>query len=205
MLRPLLTLCGALACALMMPTAVAARLTVPEHVEVDSINGQEVKAGLLKRSRTVELPDGPVLIELHYTDVQQAELGDSHTNFRSSPVAVSFVAAVGADYRVAAVRPANERQAAAYAQAPQLNIVRQDGGAVVQEFISAAELKQRRLRGGLTPQAPATTAPASGQGLAASATPASSSLAADNLWFWWQQADEPTRQAFLRRIRTQAD
>lgn len=214
-MKRLLPTCGALLLLVLLPTGHAAQLTLPEHLAIDAINGQEVSGGLLKRVRSYTLPDGPVWVELHYTDMQPSELGDSHTNFKSAPVAVGFVAAPGQNYRVEAERPANEKQAALFARAPRLVVVEAGGGAVAQQFLNAVELKQKRLQATQTPlatalpAAPATPAtavvPVAPAAAGTPSAPAGGNLAADNLWFWWQQADEPTRQAFLRRIGRQAN
>lgn len=186
-------------------------LYLPDHIELRSINGEDVRSSLLARKNSFRLPAGEVVLELRYSDVLPASVGDSHSNFRSEPVATRFVSVDGEHYQVQAVQPATEAQAAAFARDPRLQLVLKNSGAAVgQTFF---DVKQWRL----ARQAPVLATPAAGAatpvGAAvpssqvtgpvsapASSTAEADSLAAQNLWFWWQQADEASRQAFLRRI-----
>lgn len=182
----------AVAAAVLSLSVAAATLTVPDYVEVQSINGAEVRATLLQRQRQYEIAAGPVLLELRYNDVQPSELGDSHSNFRSAPVAIRFQAQGEQRYRMQASQPATERAAVAFNAAPFFSVVVEGSTtALPQQFFSAEELKQAKL----PPAQPVVTSTQ-----ASSDAGAPDNLAARNLWFWWQQADQTAREAFLRRI-----
>lgn len=190
----------AVATALLSLSAVAATLAVPDYVEVQSINGAEVRAGLLQRQRQYEIAAGPVVLELRYNDVQSSELGDSHSNFRSAPVAIRFQAEGEQRYRIQASQPASERAAAAFNAAPFFSVVSEGGTtALPQQFFSAEDVKKAKLP---LAQAPAVApgTPASSGGGDGAGGQAQGDLAAQNLWFWWQQAGQTAREAFLRRI-----
>ena len=193
---PALSRLLAVALALLPWSVDAATLDVPEFVEVQSINGAEINTGLLQRQRHYELPAGAVVVELRYNDVQAADVGDSHTNFRSAPVAVRFQAEADGRYVVQGVQPASERAAVAFNAAPFFSVAEHGSPvALPQQFFSAVDLKRAKVA--LPPVIPIAgqveAAPVS-----ASATPAG--LASQNLWFWWQQADAAARADFLKRI-----
>jgi len=70
--------------------AADAILQMPEFFELVSINGSPVGGNLLQRARSFSLTPGDTVIELRYNDIQQADIGDSHTNFRSEAFALRF-------------------------------------------------------------------------------------------------------------------
>jgi uncharacterized protein YccT (UPF0319 family) len=194
----------------------SASLHVPEHLQLLSINGQDTRGNLLNRARSYALPPGDVVLELRYSDVVEADVGDSHSNFKSPPVGIRFRAQDQQSYAVEAERPASERAARAFVKAPRATVVeigtRQ---APEQQFIADAELKNAALTAlarsaGNAAAAPAAATPAATATVATAALPAASTSAAapaaegglveQNLWYWWQQADETARRRFLQKI-----
>lgn len=186
-----------------LPVMAASELQVPEFFSVRSVNGVPQRADLLSRDRSLSVPEGEVLLELRYSDVVQASLGDSHTNFRSDWFAVRFQASAGKRYRLQAPRPESEVQAAAFSREPRVQVVDAgQGGAPAQTWLSPQQWRELLTARPLPAPAPATpAAPPVTPAPAGVAPAASTSLVADNLWYWWQQADEATRRAFLQRVQ----
>lgn len=182
----------------------AAGLQVPEHIELLSINGQTTGGNLLSRSREYTVPDGDVVLELRYADLVPADVGDSHSNYRSEPVALRFSAEEKQRYRVQAERPESESAAREFAANPRIRVENVAGSkAVEQQFVNNVDLKNGVLtvlaRRSATKPAPAQSA-ATEQPKTVSRTSGDADLVGQNLWYWWQQADEPTRRAFLQQI-----
>lgn len=182
--------------------SAAASLELPEHLELLSINGLSTSGNLLNRTRSYTLPDGEAVLELRYADLVEAEIGDSHSNYRSQPVAIRFHAEDKRRYALRAERPLTESAARKFAAAPTMRVESLDGKpAPSQQFVDHVDLKNgvlSALTRTVAPQAIAVTpaketGPASGQA-------ERSSLAGQNLWYWWQQADEPTRRRFLEQV-----
>lgn len=177
-------------------------LQVPEHLEVLSINGKEVKGNLMQQSRHYSLAVGETVVELRYNDIQEASIGDSHTTFRSNPVGIRFNTEDNHYYLLHAPRPSNEAAAAIFNKTPKAVVLdRATLNEVKQTFFDISAQKKNELLAAAnsvssvtTPApAPTTIAPT------ATATP-NSEWISQNLWYWWQQADEATRKQFLRRI-----
>lgn len=185
---------------MIMVSAFAAdiSLQIPEHFELLSINGKDVKGNFAQRARHYTLNAGETLLELRYNDIQEASVGDSHTIFRSNPVGVRFSAEANHNYALKAPRPESEQQAAIFTKSPQLSIIdAATSTAVPQQYLNSVDFKK-----GILAALSNTTAPAIVETpVAPKSSPAGNTdLVSQNLWFWWQQADEATRKAFLKRI-----
>lgn len=182
-------------------SAIAADITlqIPEHFELLSINGKDVKGNLSQRAQHYTLGAGETLLELRYNDIQEASIGDSHTIFHSNPVGVRFTAEANHSYALKAPRPDNEQQANLFSKNPQFNIIDvATSVAIPQQYLNSVDFKKGILAALSNAAAPAVVeipvAPKS------SAAASNTDLVSQNLWFWWQQADEATRKAFLKRI-----
>lgn len=177
-------------------------LQVPEHLEVLSINGKEVKGNLMQQSRHYSLTAGETVLELRYNDIQEASIGDSHTTFRSNPVGIGFTPEDNHYYLLHAPRPSNEAAAAIFNKNPKAVVLdRATLNEVKQTFFDIGAQKKNELLAAANSATAVTTPTAAPTTIAPTASAApNSEWVSQNLWYWWQQADEATRKQFLQRI-----
>lgn len=185
---------------LMSISIYAAEITlqVPEHFELLSINGKDVKGNFAQRAKHYTLSAGETLLELRYNDIQDSSIGDSHTVFRSNPVGVRFRAETNHRYALKAPRPENEQQAATFTKNPLFSIIDAATATTVpQHYLNSVDFKKGILAALTNTATPAVVETP----LTPKPNPAGNpDLVSQNLWFWWQQADEATRKTFLQRI-----
>lgn len=94
------------------PSTQAARLTMPEAIEVARINGVEVKgaSGMWTRGdKVMELAPGRYEVLAYYREIWNQ--GDQHDVLRSDPALFVLDARAGGRYRIDYAHPAEYREA----------------------------------------------------------------------------------------------
>lgn len=190
--KAFLALFASIVCGL----ANAANLSVPEHLQVVTINGEEQQWYLLMDKEDYQLKQGINSISVRYRDLIESDYDDTHQTVTSEPVSLTFSAEQGQTYTLTAPRPENEADAQAFAKKPQITITQQDQQVALLKPIYTAVAQAAPTTATEHPVKPATDPSAADQ----AQTPAGQMLR-----YWWQQADPATRQAFLDELAGQAN
>ncbi|MFZ5533449.1 MAG: DUF2057 family protein [Pseudomonadota bacterium] len=214
------------------PAAQAARLTVPEAIEVARINGVEVKgaSGMWTRGdKVMELAPGRYELLAYYREIWTQ--GDQHDVLRSDPALFILDARPGSRYRIDYARPSDYGQAQKLAAAFSGALVDESSGAraasqpsgvrfptgIMGQIAGASELLPDNGAGSSTQVvAPLDAPPESRAAVTASQpTPAapetmapSATVTGQGDWLtlmqaWWKQASAEERRAFLRWVATE--
>ncbi|MBY6105341.1 DUF2057 domain-containing protein [Ferrimonas balearica] len=199
------------------PLSWAESLTIPMEFEFVALDGTKVSSSLFSHKDELELTPGQRKIALQYKDLVPESVGDGHRRVSSSPFVITLNVEPGVDYQLAADRRILDvKTAEAYAEAPQVVITASNGAAAtfsLQQTQSDDSSFVDKLLGD-QPTAPsaedaALAATASGTAAVAasnasqeSAKPAAPSAPTDAraeemLKYWWEQADDATRKAFM--------
>lgn len=200
----------------------AARLMVPPEVIVQAVNGKDLGLQLFGSKDYLELAPGSHRIAVKYKDLFEM-MGDNHEVVASDPVLLAFELPADGDYRLTFDKPTELAAARAFAKAPKFLVVDAQGQPLAQQSLTQEErdsLWQATLGGGSTTSdaakmtapsqppaaaAPAVTAAAVVAPAAVSAAPAEAPdaaqrMVAEQLSYWWSQADSETRAAFLNTV-----
>ncbi len=226
MRHPLPSLLLANLIALLSVDAVAARLDLPEEVIVQAVNGKDLGMQLFGNKDYLELAPGSHRIAVKYKDLFEM-MGDNHEVVASDPVLLAFELPTEGTYTLTFDKPKELNQARAFAKAPKFLVVDAKGTPLAQQSLTQEErdsLWQATLGGGSTTSdaakmtAPPQTAVAVATTTAAvvpaavvaaptltpsansTATDAAQRMTAEQLNYWWSQADSETRAAFLNAI-----
>ena len=212
--------------------AQAARLTVPEAIEVARINGVEVKgaSGMWTRGdKVMDLAPGRYELLAYYREIWTQ--GDQHDVLRSDPALFVLDARAGGRYRIDYTHPSDYRQAQQLAAAFGGVLIDEANGArvasqasgvrfptgIMGQIAGASELLPDNGSTASTQvvapldAAPETRSPVtSGKRTAAAsnATAPSATATPEGDWLtlmqaWWKQASGEERRAFLRWVATQ--
>lgn len=215
------------------PPAQAARLTVPEAIEVARINGVEVKgaSGMWTRGdKVMELAPGRYEVLAYYREIWNQ--GDQHDVLRSDPALFVLDARAGGRYRIDYAHPAEYREAQRLAAAFSGVLIDETSGTrvpsqasgvrfptgVMGQIAGASELlpddgssasTQVVAPLGASPAIPAgATAGKRSPVVVRPAPVAPAAAATEDDWLtlmqaWWKQASGEERRAFLRWVATQ--
>ncbi len=201
------------------PVLHAASLTIPMEFEFLAVNGEPVGSSLFKHKDKLNLVPGQNRVALRYKDLVRESIGDGHVRVDSNPFILTFQIDAEARYRLAAASPIRDiGDARHFAKNPAVVITDDDGKAVAFEMAltqgeepsllaqltgsEGTDLEQQAIAA--TATAPAITPPSGAE--RSQPVPATETVApvgADPanpeamLKYWWQQADEPTRRAFM--------
>ncbi|WP_170287295.1 DUF2057 domain-containing protein [Halioglobus maricola] len=117
------------ALALASAQLMAGELHIPMAFEFLAVDGQKVKRSVVMRTSELELDSGQREIALRYSDMVDSDLHDAQDSVRSDAFIVSLDVEQGVDYYL---KPAGGviRKPLEFAEAPQVEIERKDGGAV---------------------------------------------------------------------------
>ncbi|GAA5188970.1 DUF2057 domain-containing protein [Ferrimonas gelatinilytica] len=208
------------------PALNAASLTIPLEFEFLAVNGEPIGTSMFKHKDNLNLVPGENRVALRYKDLVRETLGDGHSRVNSNPFVITFTIGAEEKYHLAAASAIRDLdQARRFADNPQ--VVLTDGKGNPMEFAMALTQGEdpgllERMTGSDGPdlEEQAIAATATGGALAAAADTQSASaepFKADSkpseaatapvtadpanpeamLKYWWQQADEPTRKAFM--------
>ncbi len=196
------------------PVTWAESLTIPMEFQFVALDGTKISTSLFSHKDELDLAPGQRKIALQYKDLIPESVGDGHRRVSSSPFVVTLQVEKGVDYVLKADRRIVDVKAAeAYAKAPQVVISASNGRAATfslqQTQSDEASFVDKLL--GEAPDAPsheeaALAATASGAAAAtASSAPGNvkpapaqgDARAEEMLKYWWEQADDATRKAFM--------
>ena len=206
--------------ALLPMSVLAKQLTFPEMYQVLKVNGEEHKSGFFESETELELGSGRHIIEYRYSEIFEDDDVDDHIKIKSEPFVLDIT--LGQDAKT--IKNPNNldvAQAKAYAKQPKLTFVEKDGSKeMTHNIMSIKDYEQTRYQSLLdTTQAvkrnlpTAAVAPASKQHVAREQTTNKSqaaskvaeqkvnSRALEMLNYWWQQASEQERAAFLSQLK----
>lgn len=211
--------------------AQAARLTVPEAIEVARINGVEVKgaSGMWTRGdKVMDLAPGRYELLAYYREIWTQ--GDQHDVLRSDPALFVLDARAGGRYRIDYTHPSDYRQAQQLAAAFSGVLIDEASGAqvpsqasgvrfptgIMGQIAGASELLPDNGSTASTQVvAPLDAAPETRSAVTSGKrTPAMPNTtpplasATEGDWLtlmqaWWKQASGEERRAFLRWVATQ--
>ena len=191
---------------LLLPQFVFAKqLTFPDTFEVLKVNGQPYKSSFFESETELTLGSGRHIIEYRYSEIFEDDDVDDHIKIKSEP----FVLDINLGQREIAVKNPNNldiEQAKAYANKPELTLLGvNDTNQLDYKIISKIDYEQMRYQGLLnTSEAvkrnlPAKTSTSTDIGLTAGQKV--NSRAVEMLNYWWQQASEQERAAFLSQLK----
>lgn len=105
-------------------------VSVPEQIEVMSIDGREPPPSFLKSRVTMALLPGEHVLSLRYVELFQIN-ADDHEVLRSKQAALRFTAAAGSAYNLEIPKQANLDAARKFSKDPQFKLVSvKDGSAI---------------------------------------------------------------------------
>lgn len=198
---------GFLASFACISIANASDLSIPKTFEFLAVDGQDI-GGWLNTPRNIELTPGQHKIALQYS----AAIDDANPRIqefiKSEPLLITLDVVAGKHYRVVphSSMKSNPKQ---FAENPRVEIVSSDGDkanadvallvkneqntwAKVTQSYNAPSKPEVSDMAKLTGETAKTTLqPVTGN----AATPAAGMLV-----YWWNQADQPTRDAFIKQI-----
>ncbi|MCF6436421.1 DUF2057 domain-containing protein [Pseudoalteromonas sp. MMG022] len=165
------------------------------------VNEQEVEHSLFSKVTELELAPGRHILKLKYNDLYELNY-DEHEVIESDPFWVIVELTEEGDYQVLFQRPESVDLAKQFAKHPSASLQTPSGQAV--------ELKTLKFRPNLSQERPVTArelAPTASTPVAPPndrpAKGISHPDAYSMLEFWWQQANDAQRAAFLEKIKGQ--
>lgn len=102
--------------------AETVQVSVPEQIEVMSIDGREPPPSFLKSRVTLALLPGEHVFSLRYVELFQIN-ADDHEVLRSRQAALRFTAAAGSSYRLEIPKQVNLEAARKFSKDPQFKLV----------------------------------------------------------------------------------
>lgn len=193
-----------------MTSAVASELRIPNTFEFLAVDGKDI-GGWLSKSQSVELTPGQHKIALKYDAVVEGDNSRIEEFISSEPILVTLVVKSWHNYRLvphSSVKSAPRE----FAENPRIKIVSSNGSnanADVALLVKKEQSKWAKMTQSYdTPVASQVSDMAKLTGVAAPANTITSALtivsngspASSMLIYWWNQADQATRDAFIKQI-----
>ena len=113
------------------PDTEVATISVPEQIQVMSVDGQERAGGLLERNQIMTALPGEHVFSLRYVELFQIN-SEEHEVVRSRQSALRFTAEAGREYRVEMEKQGNLDAARKFAKDPKFRLVDVNSGAVTE-------------------------------------------------------------------------
>lgn len=197
-------------CAVFSVSANASELTVPKTFEFLAVDGKDI-GGWLNTPRSVALVAGQHKIALKYDVAIEGDNPRIEEFISSEPILVTLMVEKGKNYRLVP-HSSIKFSPREFAENPRVKIVSSDGvnanaevaklvkneqstwAKVTGSYDAPAELQlsdMAKLTGAALAPAVITSTPA----VVANGSPASSMLI-----YWWNQADQATRDTFLKQL-----
>ncbi|NOU51187.1 DUF2057 domain-containing protein [Pseudoalteromonas sp. JBTF-M23] len=171
------------------------------------VNEEEVEHSLFSKVTELTLAPGKYALKLKYSDLYELDY-DEHEVVESEPFWVTMLIDQEGDYQLLFNRPADVELAKQFANKPSVTVQRPDNQVVVLQRI-----RQMPIHGGdVTPQQTPTSVTVQANHVPAPVLPANAVRkpkgvshpdAYSMLEFWWQQASDAQRTAFLEKIKGQ--
>ncbi|WP_299494218.1 DUF2057 domain-containing protein [uncultured Shewanella sp.] len=198
--------------------SLAATLTIPMSFEYLAIDGQKIKTNFFTHKSTLKLQPGSHKIAIRYSDMIEDDYSDSEYRVESSPFIVTLEVKENQKYQLEPVGGVPVKDPKAFAKSPQVIIKQNNNGHVSfqvkqTDFTEDSFVSQlfTRNKQDISPEAAAAAATVKGNAQTITSQPIqdpirqatspdtspSAKEAQKMLKYWWQQADEPTRKAFM--------
>jgi len=187
--------------------AAAPTLLVTEKFIVISVNGKNFSSSIFESQAKVNLNKGINKIALKYKELFESnDDDDDHTVIDSDIFVIQMFIDKDQTYKLRYLRPMDASAARRYAREPIVSIVNQQGKNInVENIYLAAQSRgfvNQATRINTTSQTMINlTSPNKIVNTATANTDSSKPKAGQMLIFWWDQADEKQRKAFLEQIR----
>ncbi|WP_298769380.1 DUF2057 domain-containing protein [uncultured Shewanella sp.] len=199
-------------------TTLASSLTIPMSFEYLAIDGQKIKTNFFTHKSTLKLQPGSHKIAIRYSDMIEDDYSDSEYRVESSPFIVTLNVIENHQYQLEPVGGLPVKDPKAFSKSPQVIIKQSNNGKVdfqvkQTNFTEDSFVSQlfTRNKQDISPEAAAAAATVQGttqtevtpsiqDPISLATAPASSQSAKEAqqmLKYWWKQADEPTRKAFM--------
>lgn len=201
-------------------------LTVPEWFEVLKVDGKTYSSDFFSTTQLIEMNDGKHVLLLKYKELFDDPENDDHTTIKSEPFLVMF-SMQGQPLKVASKVNKDESEARVFAESPLVKLIDQNGKERQSTTMLLADFEQKQFQSALLNQAIDTPSLAkseitnkndSQQVVSKTSTkpidtakkqPVKSesklqepvsSPAYDMLIYWWKQADEQQKNAFMKQL-----
>ncbi|WP_299004729.1 DUF2057 domain-containing protein [uncultured Shewanella sp.] len=200
-------------------SSLASSLTIPMSFEYLAIDGQKIKTNFFTHKSTLKLQPGTHKIAIRYSDMIEDDYSDSEYRVESSPFIVTLNVIEGSKYQLEPVGGLPVKDPKTFSKSPQV-VIKQNNKEKVDFQVKQTNFTEESLVSQLftrnkqetSPTAAATAATMKGHSQAIVTTPSphdplnlateptssqSAKEAQQMLKYWWKQADEPTRKAFM--------
>ncbi|WP_171037301.1 DUF2057 family protein [Pseudoalteromonas phenolica] len=180
----------------------AATLSFPEELIPITVNGKQVGHSLFSKKLDFDLPIGTHKVQIKYSDLYELDY-DEHQTVSSAPFWVEVTITQDGQYRVAFDRAKDADAAEQFAKSPSVYVVapnksQQVAVKVKPKAVTAPAVVVATVQTASTPMAITTqTAPKSRKQIEGVTHPSAELM----LHYWWQQADEKQREAFLKAVK----
>ncbi|TMO53568.1 DUF2057 domain-containing protein [Pseudoalteromonas phenolica] len=180
----------------------AATLSFPEELIPLSVNGEKVEHSLFSKKLDFDLPIGSHKVQIKYSDLYELDY-DEHQTVSSAPFWVEVNITQDGQYRIGFDRAKDADAAEQFAKAPSVYVVAPNTSqqvavkvkpkAEVAPAVVAATVQTAAAPMAITTQ----VAPKSRKQIEGVTHPSAELM----LHYWWQQADDKQREAFLKAVK----
>ncbi|NMR27687.1 DUF2057 domain-containing protein [Pseudoalteromonas sp. NEC-BIFX-2020_015] len=199
-MRKLIVL-GGVVSLLLSAASFAETVYFPEEIIPLQVGDKKIEQSFFHRIDELDLAPGQYQFKLKYSDLYELSY-DEHEVIDSEPFWVNVTIASGTDYDVVFNRAENAVAAKVFAEAPQVSL--QAKGAslgipldlIAAEDITGTKGQKKAPPTGHRTVTTTNNAPASRTAPINEGVPNAAAM----LDFWWQQASEQERQAFIKKI-----
>ncbi|MFY8301024.1 DUF2057 domain-containing protein [Pseudoalteromonas sp. SS15] len=180
----------------------AATLSFPEELIPITVNGKQVEHSLFSKKLDFDLPIGTHKVQIKYSDLYELDY-DEHQTVSSAPFWVEVNITQDGQYRVAFDRAKDADAAEQFAKSPSVYVIapnksQQVAVKVKPKAVTAPAVVAATVQTAATPMAITTQiAPKSRKQIEGVTHPSAELM----LHYWWQQADEKQREAFLKAVK----
>lgn len=194
-------------------SAVGEVVTFPEELVPLQLDNQPIEQSFFSRIDKLDIPAGQHNLKLKYSDLYEEDY-DDHQTVESAPFWVSITIDAGQNYALTFNRATTLAQAKQFAKAPQVQLRSNQGAQALAKVAAPAPVVQAvqpvvsAMPNNIPSTAPNNSVPNKAtakpveQTRSALSAPAPKAVNAQSmLLFWWQQASDAERQAFLQQIK----
>ncbi|WP_018692715.1 DUF2057 domain-containing protein [Algicola sagamiensis] len=172
----------------------AANFTVPESIQVLSIDGKKIEHGFFSNLTEFSIDKGQHKVLMTFKTLIESD-EDDHVVFRSAPFGISFHLLTDQDVQLSHTALETQEQARAFAQKPQVNLTTDTGQSIPIQLVrkkNETETLLSRLDRSLN-------ASMAQQQTQRQLSQAQSTQALEMLNFWWNKASQAEKEAFLEQ------
>ena len=180
----------------------AATLRFPEELIPITVNGKQVEHSLFSKKLDFDLPIGTHKVQIKYSDLYELDY-DEHQTVSSAPFWVEVAITQDGQYQIGFDRAKDADAAERFAKAPSVYVIapnksQQLAVKVKPKAVTAPAVVAATVQTAAAPIAMTTQVAPNSRKLIEGVTHPSAELM---LHYWWQQADEKQREAFLKAVK----